>query len=87
LIFLYSIGEHKQVEVLAAQLVAVYPISFEHRLKLGTTLATIGHFEHAYKWFKVLKRQGYEGDVSFYYWFAYSAYMVKDQQVAEKMWQ
>ena len=87
LIFLYSIGEHKQVEVLAAQLVSVYPISFEHRLKLGTTLATIGHFEPAYKWFKLLKRQGYEGDVSFYYWFAYSAYMVKDQQVAEKMWQ
>ncbi|MBJ7968329.1 hypothetical protein JDS84_33580, partial [Bacillus cereus] len=67
--------------------VSVYPISFEHRLKLGTTLATIGYFEHAYKWFKVLKRQGYEGDVSFYYWFAYSAYMVKNQQVAEKMWQ
>ncbi|MCT6916778.1 MAG: tetratricopeptide repeat protein [Bacillus wiedmannii] len=87
LIFLYSIGEHKQVEALAEQLVSVYPISFEHRLKLGTTLATIGHFEPAYKWFKVLKRQGYEGDVSFYYWFAYSAYMVKDQQVAEKMWQ
>ncbi|HDR7621488.1 TPA: tetratricopeptide repeat protein [Bacillus mycoides] len=87
LIFLYSIGEHKQVESLAGQLVSVYPISFEHRLKLGTTLATIGHFEPAYKWFKVLKRQGYEGDVSFYYWFAYSAYMVKEQQVAEKMWQ
>lgn len=65
LIFLYSIGEHKQVEALAGQLVSVYPISFEHRLKLGTTLATIGYFEHAYKWFKLLKRQGYEGDVSF----------------------
>lgn len=87
LIFLYSIGEHKQAEHLAEQLETVYPISFEHRLKLGTTFATIGHFASAYKWLKLLKRQGYEGDVSFYYWFAYSAYMVKDQHTAEKMWQ
>ncbi len=65
LIFLYSIGGHKQVEALAAQLVSVYPISFEHRLKLGTTLATIGHFEPAYKWFKLLKRQGYEETLVF----------------------
>lgn len=87
LIFLYSIGEHKQVERLAEQLQSVYPMSFEHRLKLGTTFATIGHFESAYRWLRLLKRQGYEGDVSFYYWFAYAAYMVKDQQTAEKMWQ
>ncbi len=87
LIFLYSIGEHKQVEALAEQMKSVYPISFEHRLKLGTTFATIGHFEHAYKWLKLLKRQGYEGDVSFYYWFAYASYMVKDYRTAEKMWQ
>ncbi|PEA83529.1 tetratricopeptide repeat protein [Bacillus pseudomycoides] len=87
LIFLYSIGEHKQVEALAKQLESVYPMSFEHRLKLGTTFATIGHFASAYKWLRLLKRQGYEGDVSFYYWFAYAAYMIKDQQTAEKMWQ
>ncbi|MEH7461560.1 tetratricopeptide repeat protein [Bacillus thuringiensis] len=86
LIFLYSIGEYKQVEKLAEQLETVYPMSFEHRVKLGTTFATIGRFESAYKWLKVLKRQGYEGDVSFYYWFAYSAYMVNDEQTAEKMW-
>lgn len=87
LIFLYSIGESKQVERLASQLESVYPMSFEHRLKLGTTFATIGKFEPAYRWLKLLKRQGYEGDVSFYYWFAYSAYMVKDEVTAEKMWE
>ncbi len=73
LICLYSIGEHKRVEALATQLFAVYPMSFGHRLKLGAALATLGHFEHACRWFKVLKLQGYEGEVSFSYWFEYSS--------------
>jgi tetratricopeptide (TPR) repeat protein len=86
LIFLYSIGQEEQAENLADQLEHVYPILVEHRFKLGTTLATVGRFETAYKWLKTLKRQGYEGDVSFYYWFAYSAYMSGDTYTAEKMW-
>ncbi|GAA3319655.1 hypothetical protein GCM10020331_027440 [Ectobacillus funiculus] len=43
-----------------------------------------GIFELAYKWLKLLRRRGYEGDVSYYYWLAYSAYMVGDEQMAEK---
>lgn len=86
LIFLYSIGEEAQVEQLAKRLENVYPILIEHRFKLGTTLATIGKFESAYRWLKHLKRQGYEGEFSFYYWLAYSAYMCNDKSVAEKTW-
>ncbi|MFP3125192.1 tetratricopeptide repeat protein [Ectobacillus funiculus] len=85
-IFFYAIGRQKQVEELAKGLERVYPILTEHRFKLGTTFATIGHFELAYKWLKLLRRRGYEGDVSYYYWLAYSAYMVGDEQMAEKVW-
>ncbi|WP_379970452.1 tetratricopeptide repeat protein [Ectobacillus sp. sgz5001026] len=87
LIFLYSVGEEEQVQKLAGQLENVFPILIEQRFKLGTTLATIGKFESAYRWLNQLKRQGYEGDFSFYYWLAYSAYMCDDKNVAEKTWQ
>lgn len=86
LIFLYSIGREEQADELADQLEYVYPMLVEHRFKLGTTLATVGRFQTAYKWLKILKRQGYEGDVSFHYWLAYSAYMIGDTHTAEKTW-
>ncbi|MCP8970618.1 tetratricopeptide repeat protein [Ectobacillus ponti] len=86
LIFLYSIGEIEQVNKLAAGLEHVYPMMVEQRFKLGTTLATIGRYEDAYRWLKLLKRYGYEGDFSFYYWLAYTAYKTGDQATADKVW-
>jgi tetratricopeptide (TPR) repeat protein len=86
IIFLYSIGRYKEVNLLVDALENVHPILFEHRFKLGTMFATVGRYDLGYKWLKSLKRQGYEGDASFYYWFAYCAYNVGEKQIAEKMW-
>ncbi|MBO9129928.1 tetratricopeptide repeat protein [Bacillus sp. 165] len=86
-VFLYSIGQYKEATILVNALENVHPILFEQRFKLGTMFATVGRYELGYKWLKSLKRQGYEGDVSFYYWLSYSAYMVGETHTAQKMWQ
>ncbi|MDG4657158.1 tetratricopeptide repeat protein [Ectobacillus antri] len=87
LILLYSIGRREQAERLADQLENVHPILLEQRFKLANTLATVGRFQAAYVMFKSLKKNGYEGDTSFHYWFAYAAHMVGDTTLAQKLWE
>lgn len=55
-------------------LLKIKPIEFEHRYKLGATLALIGEHEAGYNWLRLLQRGGFEGDVSFYFWLSHSAY-------------
>ena len=52
LIFYYYCHKHKEVEELTDGLSRVYPMSFEHRYKLGATFALIGQYKLSYRWLK-----------------------------------
>ena len=58
----------------------------EQRFKLGATFALIGKYSLAYKWLKQLQKQGFEGDSSYYFWLATSAYHLGHEQTAQKAW-
>lgn len=81
---------YQQDEVKLGELVntlaKVRPILIEHRFKLGATFALIGKYSLAYKWLKQLQKKGFEGDASFYFWLATSAYHLGHELTAHKAW-
>ena len=75
-----------EVEELFEMLSKIRPMLAEHRFKLGATFALIGRYEAAYKWLKILQKQGFEGDGTFYYWLSVSAHHLGHEQAARKAW-
>ncbi|WP_110112483.1 tetratricopeptide repeat protein [Bacillus sp. CGMCC 1.16541] len=86
LIFYYYCQQDEQVTDLTNQLKLVYPISIEHRYKLGATFALIGQYELAYKWLRQLYKTGFEGDGNFYYWLSHSSYHIGNETLAKNAW-
>ncbi|MCY8467066.1 tetratricopeptide repeat protein [Bacillus atrophaeus] len=86
LVFCYYEREDEKVSELSGQLANVYPMLFEQRYKLGATLALVGRYDLGYKWLKSLYRSGFEGDDTFYYWLASSAYYTGSREFAESVW-
>ncbi|MBM7704514.1 tetratricopeptide repeat protein [Metabacillus iocasae] len=86
LIFYYYCQQDRQVKELTEQLELVYPISIEHRYKLGATFALIGQYELAYKWLRQLYKTGFEGDSNFYYWLSHASYHVGNETLAKNVW-
>ncbi|MDI3410775.1 hypothetical protein QKW52_12705 [Bacillus sonorensis] len=58
----------------------------EQRYKLGATLSLVGRYDLGFKWLKSLYRMGFEGDETFYYWLACSAYFTGRTQFARNVW-
>ncbi|CAG9620708.1 tetratricopeptide repeat protein [Sutcliffiella rhizosphaerae] len=85
-VFYYKEHKDDEVEKLANKLEKVNPILVEHRYKLGATFGMIGRDEMAYKWLRTLQKNGFQGDSTFYYWLASSAFHVGHQAVAEQAW-
>lgn len=71
---------------MSERLANVYPILFEQRYKLGATLALVGRHDLGYKWLRSLYKSGFEGDDTFYYWLAASAYGTGRTEFAETIW-
>ncbi|KXZ17327.1 hypothetical protein AXI59_18020 [Bacillus nakamurai] len=86
LVFCYYEREDEKVGELSGRLANVYPILFEQRYKLGATLALVGRHDLGYKWLRSLYRSGFEGDDTFYYWLAGSAYWTGRREFAETIW-
>ncbi|PLT32178.1 lipopolysaccharide assembly protein LapB [Bacillus sp. V5-8f] len=76
----------EKVEELVNALDKVRPILTEHRFKLGATFALTGKYALAYKWLKQLQKNGYEGDGTFYYWLANSAFHLGHEATAKQAW-
>lgn len=76
----------EQLEAIVETLSKIRPMFMEHRFKLGATFALIGKYSLAYKWLKQLQKQGFEGDGSYYYWLATSAYHLGHEKTARKAW-
>ncbi len=85
-VFSHYLGVENKVQDVIGQLMSVYPISADHRFKLGATFALTGYHDQAYRWLRWLDKHGYEGDGSFYYWLALSAHRTGNQGVAERAW-
>ncbi|WP_461201627.1 tetratricopeptide repeat protein [Anoxybacillus sp. TBDG-1] len=85
-VFSYYLQEQERLFSLIQSLQNVYPISFEHRYKLGVTFAIVGRYDLAFQWLRQLQRRGFEGDAPFYYWYAYTAYHMGYRMLAESMW-
>ncbi|KUP40966.1 hypothetical protein AVR63_08195 [Bacillus velezensis] len=86
LVFCYYEREDEKVGELSGRLANVYPILFEQRYKLGATLALVGRHDLGYKWLRSLYKSGFEGDETFYYWLAASAYGTGRTEFAETIW-
>ncbi|WP_246942599.1 tetratricopeptide repeat protein [Bacillus pinisoli] len=74
------------VSELVNHLKVVHPILMEHRYKLGATFGMVGRFDLAFQWLLSLKKAGYEGDATYFYWLAYSAHHMKHDQIAHYSW-
>ncbi|WP_325922163.1 tetratricopeptide repeat protein [Kurthia gibsonii] len=82
----YYAKEDEELVYLESLLIKLHPYKFEHRFKLGATLALIGQYELAYKWLKSLYKNGFSGDGSFYFWLSHSAYFAGDEALSRKVW-
>lgn len=87
LVFSHYLQKEEQVQRLADELACVHPFLIEHRYKLGATFALVGRFDLAFKWLRHLYKIGFDGDYSFYYWLAYSAYYTGHEQLAKTAWE
>lgn len=76
----------EELQSLLEVLNKIQPYVWEHRYKLGATLALIGQYETSYKWLRSMQKKGYEGDAGFYFWLAHSAYFSNHQDVAKSAW-
>jgi tetratricopeptide (TPR) repeat protein len=86
LVFNYYEQNHEKVEEMASKLEKVRPIMQEQQFKLGATFALIGKYDFAYQWLKQLYKKGFEGDATYYYWLATSAYQLGFEQTARRAW-
>lgn len=85
-VFYHYQQNEEKLDGLVEMLAKIRPMFMEHRFKLGATFALIGKYSLAYKWLKQLQKQGFEGDSSFYFWLATSAYHLGREQTARKAW-
>jgi len=83
-VFKYQAGNDIRKEI--AMLKKIYPISADHRYKLGVTLTMVGEYHTGYKWLKTLRNLANFLDGNFYYWLSYAAYFSGKMSVAEKAW-
>ncbi|GER74404.1 tetratricopeptide repeat protein [Weizmannia acidilactici] len=86
-VFFYHKQDDEKLEKIVKGLEKVRPVLIDHQYKLGATFATIGRFEEAYHWLNRLKKAGFDGDASFYYWLSQAAYYTGRQQAAESAWE
>jgi tetratricopeptide (TPR) repeat protein len=86
LIFYYYCQENERVEALLQPLSKVHPLLIEHRYKLGATFALVQKYDLAYKWLRHLYKQGFQGEVSFYYWLSHAAYHSGHEEFSRLVW-
>ncbi|WP_319020777.1 tetratricopeptide repeat protein [Bacillus sp. B1-b2] len=86
LVFAYYENNVTYRDELVGILRKINPISIDHQFKLGTTFALIKEYDLAYHWLGKIYKHGFQGDGSFYYWLAYSAYFTGKEQTAKRAW-
>lgn len=85
-VFYYYEKNDEKVDEMVAVLEKVRPILPEQQYKLGATFALIGRYQLAYMWLRQLRRTGFEGDDTFYYWVSYCAHHLGYEHSAKRAW-
>ncbi|MFD1739384.1 tetratricopeptide repeat protein [Bacillus salitolerans] len=86
LVIYYYLREDDKVDELIEQLKVVHPMLMEHRYKLGASFGMVGKYELSLPWLLSLKKSGFEGDPTFYYWLSYAAFYTNHEQLARHCW-
>lgn len=76
----------EELKALLEVLVKIQPYAWEHRYKLGATLALIGQYEVAFKWLRSMQKRGYSGDAGFYFWLSHAAYFSGHEEISKSAW-
>lgn len=87
MLILHFDRRYDEADLLAETLQKVKPMLTEQQYKLGVTFALTGHYEYAYHWFRVLQKNGFTGDESFFYWLSHAAFHSGRLEVAETAWE
>lgn len=82
----YYEKNEQELQALLEVLNKLQPYVWEHRYKLGATLALIGQYDVAYKWLRSMHKRGYNGDAGFYFWLSHSAYFAGHEEAAKSAW-
>ncbi|WP_456277711.1 tetratricopeptide repeat protein [Bacillus sp. AK128] len=82
----FYLRNDEMVNNLVDHLKVVHPMLMEHRYKLGATFGMVGRYDLAFQWLLSLKKTGYDGDATYFYWLAQSAYHMKHEQLAQYSW-
>lgn len=86
-VFFYHHRRDEELGKILEGLEKVQPLSTDHQYKLGATFAIVGRYEQAYYWLNLLKKRGFEGDASFYYWLSNAAHHTGQFQVSKAAWE
>ncbi|MBX8944740.1 MULTISPECIES: tetratricopeptide repeat protein [Lysinibacillus] len=82
----YYEKNEEDLQELLNVLIKIQPYTWEHRYKLGATLALIGQYELAYKWLRSMQKRGYVGDAGFYFWLSHAAYFSGHEEISKSAW-
>ncbi|QPQ34393.1 MULTISPECIES: tetratricopeptide repeat protein [unclassified Lysinibacillus] len=77
----------EELNALLEVLVKIQPYAWDHRYKLGATLALIGQYEIAFKWLRSMQKRGYLGDPGFYFWLSHAAYFSGYDDISKSAWE
>lgn len=83
-VFYYYEEKNEKLHRLLNMLRKIQPYVVEQRYKLGATFSLVGEHAEAFKQFRQLQKQGFEGDAGFYFWFAHSAYFTGHDKMAKQ---
>ena len=82
----YYEKNEEELQGLLEVLTKIQPYAWEHRYKLGATLALIGQYDVAYKWLRSMQKRGYVGDAGFYFWLSHAAYFSGHEESSKTAW-
>lgn len=82
----YYEKNEEELQGLLEVLTKIQPYAWEHRYKLGATLALIGQYDVAYKWLRSMQKRGYIGDAGFYFWLSHAAYFSGHEESSKTAW-
>jgi tetratricopeptide (TPR) repeat protein len=85
-LFYDHLGKYEKRNKIIESLKVIYPISPDHRFKLGTTLGVLEENEDAFKWLNSIKKYGHEWDYTFFHWYAVAAFMTGRTDTAMQSW-
>ncbi|WLV23954.1 hypothetical protein QR721_09950 [Aciduricibacillus chroicocephali] len=85
-VFYHELGDKEKSEQFTKQLLNVYPMHEQQKLRIAVVLAKTGHYEVACNRFRQLQRSGVRSHPSFYRWFSRSSYMLGDHETADRLW-